>query len=221
MSTAEKARDLIEAGRRLWQRGLISGTDGNLSVRLHDDRILATVSGVPKGDLRREHLVEMTLDGKMVSRSRFKPSSEVKMHLVAYQLRADVEAVCHAHPPHATAFATAGLGLTECVIPEIIVALGSVPLAPYATPSTHEVPDSIRDHVVRADAILLENHGALTVGKSVMEAYLRMESIDHAARILILSRMVGGPQPLGANQVEKLMSTRTALGFTNPAPRCG
>lgn len=221
MTTAEKARDLIAAGRRLWERGLISGTDGNLSVRIAADRVLATVSGVPKGDLRREHLVEIDLEGKPLTRSRFKPSSEIKMHLVAYQLRADVQSVCHAHPPHATAFATAGIGLTQCVIPEIIVALGSVPLAPYATPSTHEVPDSIRDHIVRADAVLLENHGALTVGGTVMEAYLRMESIDHAARIMLLSRLVGGPRALDSGQVEKLMATRAALGFTNPAPRCG
>lgn len=221
VSAATQAQDIIEVGRRLWQRGLISGTDGNLSVRLRGDRILATVSGVPKGDLKREHLVEMSLDGSVISRSRYKPSSEIKMHLVAYQLRPDVGAVCHAHPPHATAFATAGLGLTQCVIPELIVVLGSVPLAPYATPSTGEVPDSIRDHITRTDAILLENHGALTVGKSIMEAYLRMESIDHAAHILLLSRLAGGPKSLSRDQVDKLAATRQALGFTNPAPRCG
>lgn len=213
--------DLIEIGRRLWERGLISGTDGNLSIRLPRDRILATVSGVAKGDLTDAHLVELTLEGELLTRTKFKPSSEIKMHLVAYKLRPDVMAVCHAHPPHATALATAGVGLTQCVIPEIIVALGSVPLASYATPSTQEVPDAVAKHIVSADAILLENHGALTVGRDIREAYLRMESIDHAARILIYSHMLGGPRTLSPAAVEKLMETRKALGYSNPAPRCG
>lgn len=213
-------RELIAVGRKLWERGLISGTDGNLSVRLPNGRILATVSGVAKGAMTEEHLVELALDGTPLSRSKFKPSSEIKMHLVAYRLREDVDAVCHAHPPHATAFAVAGIGMTQCVIPEIIVALGSVPLAPYATPSTQEVPDSIESLIGKADAILLENHGALTVGRTLSEAHWRMESIDHAARIMLLSRSVGGPKPISPENVEKLVRTRETLGFTNPAPRC-
>jgi L-fuculose-phosphate aldolase len=216
-----RRKDLIEVGRRLWQRGLISGTDGNLSMRLPRNRILATVSGVAKGDLTEAHLVELSLEGELLTRTKFKPSSEIKMHLVAYTLRPDVMAVCHAHPPHATAFATAGVGLTQCVIPEIIVALGAVPLAPYATPSTQEVPDAVAKYITGADAILLENHGALTVGRDIQEAYLRMESIDHAARIMLYSRLVGGPHTLSPADVEKLVETRRALGFTNPAPRCG
>lgn len=214
-------REMIEVGRKLWERGLISGTDGNLSARLSNGRILATVSGVAKGDLSIEHFVELSLDGAIVSRSRYKPSSEVKMHLAAYRERPDIHAVCHAHPPHATAFAVAGIGITDCIIPEIIVALGAVPLAPYATPSTHEVPDAVALHVKNADAILLENHGALTLGRDIREAHMRMESIDHAARIILLSRDLGGPRKLSREDVEKLVKTRETLGFTNPAPRCG
>lgn len=221
MSTHTLKREMIEVGRKLWERGLISGTDGNLSVRLANGRVLATVSGVAKGDLSLEHFVELDLDGTITSRSRYKPSSEVKMHLAAYRERPDVHAVCHAHPPHATAFAVAGIGITDCVIPEIIVALGAVPLAPYATPSTHEVPDSVARHVKNADAILLENHGALTLGSDMREAHMRMESIDHAARIILLSRDLGGPRKLSREDVDKLVKTRETLGFTNPAPRCG
>ncbi len=219
--SAAARRDIIDVGRKLWERGLISGTDGNLSVRLPNGRILATVSGVPKGGMTDEHLVEISLDGTMLSRSKWKPSSEIKMHLVAYRQREDVFAVCHAHPPHATAFAVAGIGMTDCIIPEIIVALGSVPLAPYATPSTQEVPDSVAKYVTGSDAILLENHGALTLGRNIREAHWRMESIDHAARIILLARSLGGPNPISPENVEKLVRTRETLGFTNPAPRCG
>lgn len=204
----------------MWERGLISGADGNLSARLPNGNILATVSGVAKGDLSDEHFVELTLDGKQVSRSKFKPSSEVKMHLAAYRARPEIMAVCHAHPPHATAFATAGIGMTACVIPEIIVALGSVPLARYATPSTEEVPAAVGEHVKTADAILLENHGALTLGRTIKDAHWKMESIDHAARIMLLARELGGPREISPENVEKLVRTREALGFTNPFPRC-
>ncbi len=216
-----KSRVLIETGRKLWMRGLVSGTDGNLSVRLPRNRILATVSGVPKGEMTAEHFVELDLEGRVLSRSRFKPSSEIKMHLVAYRLRPEIGAVCHAHPPHATAFAAAGLGMTQCVVPEIIVSLGAVPLAPYATPSTQEVPDAVERFIANSDAILLENHGALTLGRTIEEAYLRMEAVDHAARIILNAMVLGGPKALPPGDVEKLYATRSGLGFGNPAPRCG
>jgi L-fuculose-phosphate aldolase len=211
---------LIEIGRKLWERGLIAGADGNLSARSGRDRILATVSGVAKGAMEERHLIELSLDGTVLSRSRFKPSSEIKMHLEVYRRRPEINAVCHAHPPHATAFATAGLGLTDCVIPEIVVALGAVPLASYATPSTEEVPRAVAEKIAGADAILLENHGALTVGKDIEEAYLRMESVEHAARILILARGLGGPRKLSPEEAERLYRTRETLGLTNPAPGC-
>lgn len=212
--------DLIEAGRRLWQRELIAGGEGNLSIRLRGERILATVSGVSKGNLSPEHFVELDMDGNPVGYSRYKPSSEIKMHLAAYRLRPDIGAVCHAHPPHATAFATAGLGIDECVVPEIIVALGSVPLAKYATPSTNEVPQSISEWIGKSDAVLLENHGALTVGKDIFDALFKMESIDHAARILILARQLGGASRLSSANVDKLFETRQQLGFSNPVVPC-
>lgn len=220
-SIAALRREMVVVGRKLWERGLISGTDGNLSARINDERILATVSGIAKGDMTDEHFVEMDLRGSVLSRTKFKPSSEIKMHLAAYRERADITAVCHAHPPHATAFAVAGLGMTECVIPEIIVALGAIPLARYATPSTEEVPAAVAEHIQSADAILLENHGALTLGRTIAEAHARMESIDHAARIMLLSRELGGPRSLSREDVEKLRATRETLGFSNPAPRCG
>lgn len=214
-------RALIDIGRRLWERRLVSGTDGNLSVRLGADRILATASGVPKGHLGDDDLVELSLDGRVLGRGKAKkPSSEIKMHLMAYRVRPDVAAVLHAHPPHATAFAAAGIGITSCVLPEIIVSLGSVPLVPYATPSTAEVPEAVARFLPGADAVLLENHGALTLGRDLHEAYYRMESIDQAAQILLFARLLGGPSPLSSAEVDKLMATRPGLGFSNPAPRC-
>ncbi|RMH56632.1 MAG: class II aldolase/adducin family protein [Candidatus Hydrogenedentota bacterium] len=213
-------RDIIEVGRRLWQRGLVSGTDGNLSIRMKNGRILATVSGVAKGFLKDGDIVEMRLDGTIIGERKKRPSSEIRMHLTTYRLRPDVAAICHAHPPYATAFAVAGRGITGCVIPEIIVALGAIPLAPYATPSTEEVPESIEPYIRGADAVLLENHGALTVGADLFEALYKMESLDHAARILLASMPLGGPHALNPEQVAKLRDTRRRLGFQNPAPLC-
>jgi len=215
-----KRRALLEIGKKLWMRGLVSGSDGNLSIRISRDRILTTASGIPKGELREEHLLELKLDGTVITRSKWKPSSEIKMHLIVYSRRPEINAVCHAHPPYATAFAVAGIGMTSCVIPEIIVSLGAVPLAPYGTPSTEEVPSAIENFITDSDALLLANHGALTLGKTIEEAYLRMESIDHSAHIILNSIILGGPKKLTREDVEKLYATRIGLGFDNPVPRC-
>lgn len=213
--------DLIEVGRRLWMRGLISGTDGNLSSRWGERRVLVTCAGVPKGFLRDEDFVEVSLDGKTSGRGGKKSSTETPMHLAIYRTRGDVGAVCHAHPPHATAFAAARRGITSCVFPEILVALGSVPLVPYATPSTEALGTAVGEAAKGANAFLLENHGAVTVGKDIWEAWARMEMIDHSARILIHAEALGGARELPSEEVDRLARLRAELGITGPAPRCG
>ena len=200
-------------GRRLWERGLVSGTDGNLSVRAGDRRVLITCAGVAKGFLRDEDFLEVSLDGKTPGRRGKKPSTETPMHLAIYRARPDVSAVCHAHPPHATAFAAAGRGITSHVIPEILVVLGSVPLVPYATPSSEALGTAVGEAAKTANALLLENHGAVTLGKDITEAWARMEMIDHTARILLLAEGLGGANELPPEEVELLGRLRRKLGI--------
>lgn len=215
-----RRRDLIEVGRRLWARGLVSGTDGNLSVRSGERRILVTCAGVAKGFLRHEDFLEVALDGKVLSRGGKKSSTETPMHLAIYHARPDVCAVCHAHPPHATAFASAGRGIPSHVIPEIVVVLGSVPLVPYATPSTKELGSAVGEAAKGANGLLLENHGAVTFGRNILEAWARMEMIDHTARILLLAESLGGANELPTEEVDRLGRLRAELGLIDSGRRC-
>ena len=146
----------------------------------------------------------------------YRPSSEIKMHLVAYRLRKDIEAVVHAHPPYATAFALAGIPLTPCILPEIVATLGAVPLAEYATPSTDEVPQSIEGIIPKADALLLANHGVLAVGRTIEEAFMRLEMVEHLAKVYFLSLQLGNVRYLSREEVGKLIKVRDSL---NPGSR--
>lgn len=207
-------RAIVEVGRRAHARGFVAGTDGNFSIRL-GDRVLATPAGAAKGDLSPEDLVLVGLDGAVAAvdaRRGRRPSSEIRMHLEAYRLRADVGAVVHAHPPTATAFALAGRPLAQCLMPEIVLTLGAIPLAPYATPSTDEVPASIRGLLPRADAILLEAHGVLCLGGDLWEAYRRLETVEQFATILHRTLAIGPPRVMKPEEVRRLHETRAALG---------
>jgi L-fuculose-phosphate aldolase len=179
-------QEMIRVGRLMWERGMVAATDGNLSARLGSDRLLVTASGKSKGFLSSDDLVVMRLDGQLVSSYRgrgLRASSEILMHLEVYSQRPNVNAVVHAHPPLATAFSIAGVSLARCVLPEVIVTLGAIPTAEYATPGTGEVPESIRQAICNYDALILAHHGSLTVGSSLWEAYLRLEKVEHAAQI--------------------------------------
>ena len=219
MNEYETRKAIIETGRRCWLRGWVAANDGNISARLSDDVILTTASGQSKGFLTNEMIIAVDRRGNVLEGS-LKPSSELKMHLLVYDRRPDVRAVFHAHPPCCTAHAVAGLPLSECVLPEIVVTLGSIPLAEYGTPSTAEVPDSLLPYIDRHAAFLLQNHGALTTGKDVFDAYYRMESIEHFAHIHILSRQLGHVTVLTPEQVEKLMDIRATYGLAGEAPPC-
>ena len=202
--------EIIKACRKLEQNGLIAANDGNVSSRAGADSILITPGGVSKGDIGPEDLVRTTLDGELTQGTR-KPSSEIRMHLYVYRNRPDVSAIVHAHPIMATAFTLAGFPFNSKVLPEVWLMLGDVPTAPYATPSTPEVPESIAPYVEKHWAILLRRHGALTFGKNVMEAYLRMEKLEHAAKILFFASMLEDrktPVPLYDSEIRKLENIR-------------
>lgn len=192
----------------LHQRGYVAATDGNLSVRLDDDRILITPTCTSKGDLRTGDIVTTNLDGKLVN-GRKAVSSEVGMHLLIYKRRPDVRAIVHAHPPTATGFAAAGLPLNQPLVCEVVIGLGSIPLARYGTPGTRELADSLDPLVADYDAILMSNHGVVTYGDTLENAYMKMETVEHFAQIALVTHMLGRQKPLGESEVQKLSIVRT------------
>lgn len=209
LSEAERAaeiaarEELCQVCRLLYQRGYTVGHDGNVSLRLGEDQILVTPSGVGKGRLRPEMLVKCTLSGEVLEGDRH-PSSETPMHLMVYRERPDVRAVVHAHPPMATAFAVCRRPLGERYLTETVSGLGEVPVAPFALPSTREVPDSVRPFVRDHSAVLLANHGALAWGPDLWSAFDRMETVEHTAKILLHVRQLGGGVPLTEEEVAQL-----------------
>lgn len=214
--TEEQHRSQIcRVGRWMYERGLAVASEGNLSVRLAADLILITPAGACKGMLAPEDLLVIDLDGDVVS-GYGQASTETPMHLLFYRARPDVHAICHAHPPTATGYAAAGRGLEEAVLPEVIVCLGKIPLAPYGTPGTWEVCAGLEPLVARHDAILLENHGAVTCGPDLQTAYFRMETVEQFARIMFTAEALGGPHLLPRSEVQKLFAARTRYGVSCP-----
>ncbi|MCE5334571.1 MAG: class II aldolase/adducin family protein [Desulfobacteraceae bacterium] len=198
--------EIITVCRKLEAKGLIAASDGNVSCRAGEGRILITPGGVAKGDMEAGDLVTASYEGELLEGTR-KPSSEIKMHLHVYRNRPDVFAVVHAHPPMVTAFTLVGFPFNSKVLPEVWLSLGNVPTAPYATPSTDEVPQAIAPHVGRSNAILLRRHGALTFGSSVMQAYMRMEKLEHAAKIFCYASVLEDrkcPAVMADNEIKKL-----------------
>jgi L-fuculose-phosphate aldolase len=194
---------MIDICHRLYAKGFVTATDGNVSVRLENGNFLTTRTSINKGIVATEDLVEVDKTGKPLIINH-QPSTELPMHLYIYSQRPDVNAVVHAHPTYATGFATARQPLNECLFPEVIVGLGAIPLAEYATPSTEEVAQSLAPFVKNADAILLSNHGVVTYGKDLWDAYFKMEKVEHAAHIAFVARMLGGEKPLTTEQVAQL-----------------
>ena len=220
-NTREEAlrADIVELGRRLWTRGYVASNDGNISVRLDDTRILTTPKSVSKGFMTPDMMVVTDLGGKKVAGDR-DPSTELKMHLAVYEHRPDVKAVVHAHPPLATGFAVAGIALDRAVLAEVICTLGSIPIADYATPSTQELPDAVKKYIRAHDGLLLANHGALTVGTDLYNAYYKMETIEHFAHISLVARTLGGERLISRDEVLRLQGLRTMYGIASPAPIC-
>jgi L-fuculose-phosphate aldolase len=211
-------REIVNIGRLLYERSYVVSSDGNVSVRLDDGRIVATPTMVCKGRMTEESLAVTDGSGKPLTDRR--PSSELPMHMLIYEERPDVRAVCHAHPPHGTAFAVAGLAIDQPILSEVILTLGCVPLAGYGTPSTTEVTEAMRPLVKHHNALLMANHGAVAYGADLWQAFDRLETLEHTARIAILARILGGSQNLPNDAIEKLINLREQAGYLGEGGRC-
>ena len=209
MKNEQKHReDIVRFGKLLHQTGLVAATDGNLSVRLEDGNILCTPTLMSKGLMEVDDLVIVDPHGQKLNGAR-NVSSEIAMHLLIYRQRRDVGAVVHAHPPTATGFAAAGMALDRALCAELIVTLGSVPLANYETPGTPELAEALAPLVVDHDAILMANHGVVTCGVDLLNAYMNMETVEHFAKIALVSHLLGKQQTLSEQHVDKLREIRT------------
>lgn len=209
-------REIVGVCRDLWERGLITAGEGNVSVRQRGDRILLTPRGRSKRALVAEELVELSLS-REPDREVARASTEWAVHLHLYRARTDITAVVHAHPPAATGFAAAGQTLAADVLPEVTHGLGPVVLIPYERPGTAALAERVAEQAATADVFLLANHGAVTVGASLQQALQRMESLEHAARILLVAHLLGGPSSLRAEEVAALMAERQRETGSLPA----
>ncbi len=215
--------EICEIGKRIYNKGMVASNDGNISVKISENEFLCTPTGVSKGFMTPEYICKVDKEGRVIEANPgYKPSSEIKMHMRVYKERPDVVSVVHAHPMYATGFAIAGIPLTQPIMPEAVITLGSVPIAEYGTPSTEEIPDAVSKYLPYYDAVLLENHGALTYGDSLLNAYHKMESVEFYAQLLYIARQLGGPKELSEEQVQKLYGIRRQFGMTgrHPADFC-
>jgi L-fuculose-phosphate aldolase len=207
MDKTQGRREIVEVGKRLYAKNYVASNDGNISVRISDTEILITPSGVSKGYMTESDMLTVDLEGNVLEGS-LKPSSEMKMHLEVYRKRPDVRGIVHAHPQKATAFAVAHKNFDKIILPEIIFSLGNVAMAEYGTPTTRAIPDAVAKHIDRCDALLLANHGALTVGKDVFDAYYKMETLEHFAAISLYAAVLGGGVALDDEEVKRLYEIR-------------
>jgi L-fuculose-phosphate aldolase len=213
----ELKADICEVGRRLYERRYIAAGEGNVSIRVSDGELLATPTGVCKGYMTPDMIVTCDLSGKQLA-GDMRVSTEIQMHLAVYKAREDVKAIVHAHPPTSTGFAVAGVPLNKAVLAEVVVTMGCIPLAEYGTPSTKELADSVERLVRMSDGLLLSNHGALTVGKDIFDAYYKMEVVEHFAEVSLVSRVLGGERLLTGDEVSRLLSLRSKVyGLEGPA----
>ena len=203
----------------MYRQGLIAAGDGNVSARLGEDRVVVTPSGFHKGYLREEDLIVVDLHGRRL-KGQHKPSSEFKMHEAAYEERPDIRAVVHAHPPITVGLALAGVTLAQCVLSETCLVLGAILTAPYTTPTTDEVPRVLRPYLRQANAVVMDRHGALTLGRDLDEAYNRMEAMEHASKITHAARVIGPVSPLPAGEVDKLQALAVRLGIPRAPDPC-
>jgi L-fuculose-phosphate aldolase len=210
MSTLNDTRvreEICHYGRMLYQCGYVAGCDGNLSVRVGQNAVLASPTSICKGMMEPRDLVTVDMEGRQTGGERH-PSSELGMHLLFYRMRPDVRAVVHAHPPTATGFAAAGIALDEPLVAEVVVTFGAIPLAVYGTPGTKELSDSLAPYVPEHDAILMANHGVVTCGPNLPNAFMKMEKVEHYAKVVAVARQLGPPCPLSPEAVRKLMEAR-------------
>ncbi len=223
LNEMEIKEQICDIGKRIYNRNMVAANDGNISVKINDNEFLCTPTGVSKGFMTPEYICKVDAMGNVIeANGKFRPSSEIKMHMRVYQKRPDVGAVVHAHPSFATAFAIAGIPLVQPIMPEAVISLGCVPIAPYGTPSTNEIPDAVEPFLENFDAVLLESHGALTWSTDLNAAYMKMESLEFYAELLYKAKMLGGPKEFDAPTLEKLYDIRRQMGIQgrHPAQIC-
>jgi L-fuculose-phosphate aldolase len=213
----ELRKEIVEIGRWIHGLGFVSGYDGNISARLDDHRILSTPTTMSKGRMQPDDLVIVDYEAKKIT-GRRNVTSEIAMHLLIYKRRSDVHAVVHAHPPTATGYAAAGLSLNKALVSEVVLSLGCIPLARYATPGTPELTEALRPLVGSYDAILMANHGVVTCGPDLERAYYRMETVEHFAKISLVTELLGRQVLLSETEVDKLLAARQRyFGAGTPA----
>ena len=208
--------DIIRVGRLMFDKEWIAANDGNITIRLDDNLILATPTNICKGMMSPEDLIVCDLDGNKVSGERER-TSEMAMHLTIYRLRPDIRSVVHAHPPVATGYATAGRALNLGLLPEIVIRLGSVPLTDYGLPGTPALTEGMLPYIPKYDAMLMGNHGCVSYGEDVYKAFFKMETVEHFARIALVAELLGGPKVLPKEEVDKLFDSRTRYGVKSRA----
>jgi L-fuculose-phosphate aldolase len=214
MKYQEIKEQICDICHRMWQQGWVAANDGNITVRVGENEVIATPTGISKSFITPDMLVLIDLDGNILeAKEGYRPSSETKMHLCCYKEREDVKSVVHAHPPTATGFAVAHVHMDNYSMIESVIAIGSVPVTPYGTPSTMEVPDSIEEFLPHYDQVLLANHGALAWGADLLSAYHKLESVEFYAELLYKARMLGNPKSLNEEQVEKLYDIRRNMNL--------
>ena len=206
---------MCDIGRRIWLKGFCAGNEGNHSYRIGENRILCTPTGISKGNLKPDDICMVDMEGKQCGGSRSR-TSEILMHLAIYKARPDVKAVVHSHPPHATAFAVAGVELPTCIHPEAEVFLGAVKTAKYVTPGDKRLGESLLPYVKDSNTILLQNHGTVTFDKDLEGAYYKLEIVDAYARILLLAKQIGSIRPLDAGEMKELLELKQRFGLDEP-----
>lgn len=216
----EEIKDqMCDVCHKMWQLGWVAANDGNVSVKLEDGTFLATPTGISKSFITPEKIVHIDKDANIIeANGDYRPSSEIKMHLRCYKERVDVGAVLHAHPPVATGYAVANVPLDEYSMIETVIAIGSIPVTPYGTPSTYEVPDAIAPYLGEHDVVLLQNHGALSVGADLLTAYYRMETLELFAKISLNAHLLGGAKEISRPNIDKLISMRANYKVTGRHP---
>lgn len=211
-------KTIIEIGKLMYEKAYVVSSDGNVSIRLDENRVIASPTMTSKARMTEDGLAITDMEGKPLNDK--KASSELAMHLLIYKMRPDVKAVCHAHPPHGSAFAVAGLAIDQPILSEVILTLGCVPLTAYGTPSTSELTDAMIPFVTHHNALLMANHGAVAYGNDLWQAFDRLETLEHTAKIAILSRALGGATNLPSDAVEKLIHVREKAGYLTESARC-
>lgn len=212
----EYRQAIVDVGKLVYQKGWVAANDGNISIRLEHNRVLCTCTNISKGMMTVDDLIICDLDGNKLEGWRER-TSEIAMHLTIYNIRPDVRSVLHAHPPVATGFATAGRALNLALLPEVVIGLGSVPLAEYGLPGTPALTEGMLEYIPKYDAILMANHGCVSYGEDVHQAFFRMETVEHYARITLVAELLGGAKPLPRVEVQKLFESRVRYGVQSRA----